>query len=84
MRIPLSHLSINRVFLVVSSLSTINNICKGDESTWLHFHRETVVKHESGIEGMLSRLEKERSATFGARKNDLHPETTGNEVMLLQ
>ncbi|XP_022998696.1 protein PTST homolog 2, chloroplastic-like isoform X1 [Cucurbita maxima] len=40
---------------------------------------ETVVKHESGIEGILSRLEKERSVTFGARKNDSHPETSGNE-----
>lgn len=42
---------------------------------------ETVGEHESGIEGMLSRLEKERNATFGAGKNDLHPETTAKETV---
>lgn len=52
--------------------------------TCLPLHRETVGEHESGIEGMLSRLEKERNATFGAGKNDLHPETTAKEVSLLQ
>lgn len=47
------------------------------------FHRETDAEHESGIEGMLNRLEKERNATFGAGKNDLHPESTAMEVSLL-
>lgn len=46
------------------------------------FRRETDAEHESGIEGMLNRLEKERNATFGAGKN-LHPETTAMEVSLL-
>ncbi|XP_008446306.2 protein PTST homolog 2, chloroplastic [Cucumis melo] len=41
---------------------------------------ETDAEHESGIEGMLNRLEKERNATFGAGKN-LHPETTAMETV---
>lgn len=32
----------------------------------LFFHSEIVAEGESGIEGMLSRLEKERNVTFGA------------------
>ncbi|XP_038892019.1 protein PTST homolog 2, chloroplastic [Benincasa hispida] len=42
---------------------------------------DTVAQDESGIEGMLSRLEKERNATFGAGKNDLLPETTAKETV---
>ncbi|KAG6574114.1 Protein PTST-like 2, chloroplastic, partial [Cucurbita argyrosperma subsp. sororia] len=43
--------------------------------------QETVVEHESGIEGMLNRLERERNATFGTGKNCLHPETTVKETV---
>ncbi|XP_023542268.1 protein PTST homolog 2, chloroplastic-like isoform X1 [Cucurbita pepo subsp. pepo] len=44
-------------------------------------NRETVAEHESGIEGMLNRLERERNATFGTGKNGLHPETTAKETV---
>ncbi|XP_023542269.1 protein PTST homolog 2, chloroplastic-like isoform X2 [Cucurbita pepo subsp. pepo] len=43
--------------------------------------QETVAEHESGIEGMLNRLERERNATFGTGKNGLHPETTAKETV---